>query len=93
MDDLLLTPRQREVLAEVCLGKSNKQIARTLGLAEITVKLHLIQVFKALGVRTRGEAMAVCLSKPSAVEALTAENERLRQALRDLIKQCEEHLK
>jgi DNA-binding CsgD family transcriptional regulator len=58
MSDLQMTPRQHEVLHEVCLGKSNKEIARALGMAEVTVKLHLTEVFKVLGVRTRYQAIA-----------------------------------
>ncbi|MCF3935354.1 response regulator transcription factor [Acuticoccus sp. M5D2P5] len=35
-----LTPREREVLGEVALGRLNKQIAFDLGISEVTVKLH-----------------------------------------------------
>jgi DNA-binding CsgD family transcriptional regulator len=51
------TPRQREVLEQLCTGKSNKLIARTLGMAEATVKLHLTEIFKTLGVKTRYQAV------------------------------------
>lgn len=36
----LLTPREREVMAHVAAGRSNKQIAAALGVSEITVKVH-----------------------------------------------------
>jgi len=75
MDQSQLTPRQREVLAEVCKGHSNKEIARTLGLAEATVKLHLTEIFKALGVRTRYEAMVKCKRKPDAAPQIPLSNE------------------
>ena len=58
MDQTQLTPRQRDVVTEMCKGKSNKEIARALGMAEATVKLHLTEVFKTIGVKTRYEAIA-----------------------------------
>lgn len=57
MDESHFTPRQREVLEQLCTGKSNKQIARALGMAEATVKLHLTEIFKTLGVTTRYQAV------------------------------------
>jgi two-component system nitrate/nitrite response regulator NarL len=51
-----LSPREREVLAAVARGISNKQIGRELNLAEVTVKLHLRAIFRKTGVRTRSEA-------------------------------------
>jgi len=53
-----MTPRQSQVLEQVCKGKSNKEIARTLGITEATVKLHLTAVFQELGVYTRWQAVA-----------------------------------
>lgn len=52
----LLTPRQRDVLAMLRLGKSNKEIARDLELAEITVKLHVTAILRTLGVENRTQA-------------------------------------
>ena len=51
-----LTPRQRDVLAMVREGKSNKEIARDLHLAEITVKLHVTAILRVLGVENRTQA-------------------------------------
>ncbi len=51
-----LTPRQREVLALLIEGKSNKEIARLLALSDNTVRVHAAAIFKALGVRNRTEA-------------------------------------
>ncbi|MBI2240719.1 MAG: response regulator transcription factor [Magnetospirillum gryphiswaldense] len=51
-----LTPRQRDVLAMLRQGKSNKEIARDLNLAEITVKLHVTAILRALGVENRTQA-------------------------------------
>ncbi len=52
----VLTPRQRDVLAMLRQGKSNKEIARDLDLAEITVKLHVTAILRALGVENRTQA-------------------------------------
>ncbi|NOJ47554.1 LuxR C-terminal-related transcriptional regulator [Bradyrhizobium archetypum] len=54
-----LTPRQREVLAMLARGMSNKEIARALRIAEGTTKIHASGVLRALGVRNRTEAAAV----------------------------------
>lgn len=51
-----LSPREREVLALVGEGMANKQIARALGIAERTVKVHLNSVFRQLGVGDRTSA-------------------------------------
>lgn len=52
-----LSERQREVLINVVQGKSNKAIARCMNIAEGTVKSHLSQAFRALGVKNRTEAV------------------------------------
>jgi DNA-binding NarL/FixJ family response regulator len=49
----LLSSRQRQVFDLVVIGQSNKEIARTLGLSEGTVKIHLSKLFDRLGVRHR----------------------------------------
>jgi len=51
-----LTPREAEVLVLVAAGKANKEIGRALALQEITVKLHVRNIFRKLGVRNRVEA-------------------------------------
>lgn len=52
-----LTPRQLEVLRLLAQGLPNKSIANALGVSEGTVKVHLIAVFRALGVRNRTAAV------------------------------------
>ncbi len=54
-----LSPRQREVLAQLGQGRSTKEIARALDLAEATVKVHLAAVYRFLGARNRAEAVAL----------------------------------
>jgi two-component system, NarL family, response regulator LiaR len=51
-----LTPREREVLALIGRGMSNKRIARELGIAEKTVKAHVSSVLAKLGVADRTQA-------------------------------------
>ena len=51
-----LTPRQKDVLRLLAKGKSNKEIARELDLAEGTVKIHLAAVLRFLKARNRTEA-------------------------------------
>ena len=53
-----LTPRQSEVLHLVVEGKSNKEIARYLNLAEGTIKVHMSALFRGLGVTSRSAAAA-----------------------------------
>ena len=56
MEALGLTPRQREVLALLLQGKSNKMIARDLAISVETVKDHVAAVLRSLGVTSRTQA-------------------------------------
>lgn len=51
-----LTPREAEVLALLRQGLANKQIARSLGISQATVKAHLTSVFQRIGVTDRVQA-------------------------------------
>ena len=53
---LRLTPRQMDVLFSLVKGKSNKEIARELNLAEPTIKLHVTALLKGLQVNNRTQA-------------------------------------
>jgi DNA-binding NarL/FixJ family response regulator len=53
----LLTPRQLEILGQLHL--SNKEIGLRLGLAEVTVKMHVSSIFRALNVANRTQATQV----------------------------------
>jgi DNA-binding NarL/FixJ family response regulator len=50
-----LTPRQRDVLGYILQGRSNKEIARELDIAEGTVKIHLAALFGHFGAHNRTE--------------------------------------
>jgi DNA-binding NarL/FixJ family response regulator len=52
-----LTPQQRRVLMLLTEGKPNKQIAFELAVTEATVKAHLSQIFRKLGVHSRTQAV------------------------------------
>lgn len=47
------TGRERQIVELLLRGMTNKQIAKTLGIAEDTVKKHLHHVYNKLGVRRR----------------------------------------
>lgn len=53
-----LTDRQKQVLDQLLLGLSSKEIARVLDVAEGTVKIHLAAIYRALGVKSRAEAIS-----------------------------------
>lgn len=50
-----LTPRERQVLQAVAIGRLNKQIAHELGISEITVKLHRGNVMRKLSASSVGD--------------------------------------
>lgn len=56
-----LTPRELEVLSDLASGRTNKQIARDLGVSLNTVKFHVRNLFQKLGVNSRGQAIAMYL--------------------------------
>jgi DNA-binding NarL/FixJ family response regulator len=56
-----LSPREREVLALLIEGASNKEIARALALSVHTVKFHIAALTEKLGARSRVEAVAIAI--------------------------------
>jgi DNA-binding CsgD family transcriptional regulator len=53
----LLSPRQRQCLALVALSRSNAEIAAALGVGVSTVKNHLSEAYRRLGVQNRTGAV------------------------------------
>ncbi|MGQ5654448.1 response regulator [Streptomyces sp. EKR5.2] len=58
-----LSVREREVLALVAKGTSNREIARVLFISEATVKTHLTHLYAKLGVKDRAAAVAVAYDR------------------------------
>jgi DNA-binding NarL/FixJ family response regulator len=57
--DLGLTERERSILAALARGLSNAEIAKELWITQQTVKFHLTNIYRKLGVKTRTEAMRI----------------------------------
>lgn len=55
----LLTPREQQVLVHLAAGASNKEIARDLDIAEVTVKLHVRQILRKIQARNRSQAASI----------------------------------
>jgi DNA-binding CsgD family transcriptional regulator len=70
-DPFGLTPREREVLALVAAGATNREIGERLHMAEKTASVHVSRILAKLDVRTRTEAAAVAHRHGLAGAALT----------------------
>jgi DNA-binding NarL/FixJ family response regulator len=55
----ILTARELDVLKAITRGLSNKEVGRELGLAEVTIKLHLRSIFRKMGARSRSDAAVI----------------------------------
>ena len=51
-----LSPREHEIIMLIAQGASNKVIARTLGIAETTVKIHVQHILRKLNLSSRVQA-------------------------------------
>ena len=58
-----LTPREREVLLCITQGRSNREIAEELGIAEKTVRIHVSSMLDKMGVRDRTQATIYALQR------------------------------
>ena len=63
MTRVQLTPCEMAVLRELAVGKTNKEIAGALGVAEGTVKVHVAHLYEKLDVSNRTEALAVTIER------------------------------
>ncbi|WP_170324090.1 response regulator transcription factor [Cryptosporangium phraense] len=59
-----LTPREREVLALLCDGLTNRQMARRLFMSEKTASVHVSRILAKLNAPTRGAAAAAARRLP-----------------------------
>ena len=60
-----LTVRERQVVALVCMGYRNYEIASILGIGYPTIQTHLQKIFKKFGLRSRQEIRAALVSWPA----------------------------
>ena len=58
-----LTPRENEVLSNLCEGMSYKMIAHTLSISEETVRRHIKNIYKKIEVTSKSEAVAKAIRK------------------------------
>jgi DNA-binding NarL/FixJ family response regulator len=63
-DLLKLTTREREIVAGLARGDTNKAIAKKLGLSPHTVRTYLHTLYRKLGVPNRAAAVAKCALGP-----------------------------
>lgn len=63
MPAVQLTPRENEVLVCITQGKSNREIAEQLGIAEKTVRIHVSSMLDKMGVRDRTQATINALQR------------------------------
>ena len=59
-----LSPRERDILREIARGLSNKEIARTLQIAETTVKIHVQHIFRKLNLTSRVQVAIFAVTDP-----------------------------
>ncbi|MFT3811720.1 MAG: response regulator transcription factor [Micropepsaceae bacterium] len=53
-----ISPRELDVLNEIAAGRSNKEIAQSLGVSPNTVKTHIARLFEKLEAKRRTDALA-----------------------------------
>jgi PAS domain S-box-containing protein len=62
-----LTPREREVVTEIAMGRDTAEIAGVLQIAPETVRTHVRNAMAKLGARTRAQLVAVALCREGAI--------------------------
>lgn len=65
-----LTPREKQVAAEIVNGQMNKQVAAKLGISQVTVKLHRRNLMRKLEIRT----LAELVKKMEQLKAISTDN-------------------
>jgi two-component system, NarL family, nitrate/nitrite response regulator NarL len=62
-DGVQLSEREHQVLEQIARGASNKEIARTLEIAETTVKIHVQHILRKLGLSSRVQAAVYAVAR------------------------------
>jgi FixJ family two-component response regulator len=57
-----LTPRERQVLAEIVAGQSNKQAGRDLGISPRTIEVHRARIMEKLGAKNAADLARLVFS-------------------------------
>jgi two-component system nitrate/nitrite response regulator NarL len=60
---LSLSPREQDILRGIARGQGNKEIARSLGIAETTVKIHVQHILRKLDVSSRVHAAVMAVEQ------------------------------
>jgi two-component system nitrate/nitrite response regulator NarL len=69
-----LSAREQQVLEQIALGASNKEIARTLAIAETTVKIHVQHILRKLDLTSRVQAAVFAASALKHTGPVTSED-------------------
>ena len=64
-DAELLTPRERDVLARIIAGASNKEAGRTLGISPRTIEVHRARIMDKLGAKNAADLVRIVLGQGS----------------------------
>lgn len=70
-----LSARERDILGLMIEGGTNKEIARQLEVQEITVKVHLRNIYRKLGAANRAQAVRIALENGWQTDTLTASSQ------------------
>ena len=58
-----LTPRERQVLAEIMAGASNKEAGRTLGISPRTIEVHRARIMEKLSAKNAADLVRIVLGQ------------------------------
>ena len=61
ISELPVTKREKEILIQLALGKTNKQISQSLMVSPSTVRNHISSIFNKLNISNRSQATAIAI--------------------------------